>query len=325
MTMMASPDFSIVSPVYGCEICLEELCGRIKGALARIEKTFEIILVCDGSPDESWDRICELASLDPRIVGIRLARNYGQHYAISAGLEHARGEWIVVMDCDLQDVPEEIPSLYAKATEGYDLVFAQRVDRQDSWGKRFFSKAFYRVLSYLTGTRYEASTANFGIFSARAIAEVNSMPERSRFFPLMVRWAGYRMALLPTEHASRKAGKSAYGFGKLARLALEIILSYSDKPLRLLAKLGLWFSAAAFLLVIFSLYRYAHGSVAVAGYTSIIASIWLLGGLIISGLGIVGLYVGRVFNDIKARPYYVVAEYQNRAEQRQPEKGTQVC
>ncbi len=137
------------------------------------------------------------------------------------------------------------------------------------------------------------------------------MRERSRFFPLMVRWAGYRTASIPVEHAPRKTGKSTYSFIKLLRLALEIVLSYSDKPLRLLAKLGLAFSAAAFCLVLFSLYRYLHGSVAVAGYTSIIASIWLLGGIIISGVGVVGLYVGRMFNDIKGRPYYVVDERLN--------------
>jgi len=323
--MIKRPDFSIVSPVYGCEGCLEELCERIQRTIAGLGKTLEIILVCDGSPDHSWERIRELSLRDPRIIGIRLTRNYGQHYAISAGLEHARGEWIVVMDCDLQDLPEEIEALYTKASDGYDLVFAQRVDRQDSWGKRFLSKAFYRVLSYLTGARYDASTANFGIFSARAIAEVNAMPERSRFFPLMVRWAGYRVALLPTEHAARKSGESAYRFGKLVRLAVEIILSYSDKPLRLLAKLGLWFSAAAFLLVILSVYRYVYGAVAVAGYTSIIASVWLLGGLIISSVGMVGLYVGRVFNDIKGRPYYVVAEYLNRGNPARPEEGGNVC
>lgn len=309
--MTMRPYFSIVSPVYGCEGCLEELCDRILGTAAKLGKTCEIILVCDASPDQSWQRIRELAERDPRIAGIRLARNYGQHYAISAGLEHARGEWIVVMDCDLQDVPEEIAALYAKANEGYDLVFAQRVDRKDAWTKRFLSKAFYRILSYLTGTTYDASTANFGIFSARAIAKVNAMPERVRFFPLMVRWAGYRMALLPAEHAQRTIGKSTYRFGNLLRMALEIIMSYSDKPLRLLAKLGLLFSAAAFLLVLLSMYRYIHGDVAVAGYTSIIASVWLLGGLIISGVGMVGLYVGRVFNDIKGRPYYAVDESLN--------------
>lgn len=308
---MPPPFFSIVSPVYGCEGCLEELCDRVLSTVAKLDKTCEIILVCDASPDRSWQRIRELASRDPRISGIRLARNFGQHYAISAGLEHARGQWVVVMDCDLQDVPEEIAALYAKANGDYDLVFAQRTDRKDAWTKRFLSKTFYRVLSYLTGTTYDASTANFGIFSARAIAKVNAMPERVRFFPLMVRWAGYRMALQPVAHAARKQGRSAYGFGKLIRLAIDIVLSYSDKPLRLLAKIGLLFSLAAFLLVLFSVYRYLHGAVAVAGYTSIIASIWLLGGLIISGLGVVGLYVGRVFNDIKRRPYYAVDECLN--------------
>lgn len=322
---MPPPFFSIVSPVYGCEGCLEELCDRILNTVAGLGKTCEIILVCDASPDRSWQRIHELAGRDPRISGIRLARNFGQHYAISAGLEHVRGQWVVVMDCDLQDVPEEIAALYAKADEGYDLVFAQRLERQDAWTKRFFSKAFYWMLGYLTGTAYDASTANFGIFSARAIAKVNAMPERVRFFPLMVRWAGYRMALLPTAHAQRAVGKSTYRFGKLLRMALEIIMSYSDKPLRLLAKLGLAFSVAAFCLVLFSLYRYLHGNVAVAGYTSIIASIWLLGGIIISGVGVVGLYVGRVFNDIKGRPYYAVDEYLNPQDTGAQEKGSDTC
>lgn len=309
--MATRPFFSIISPVYGCEGCLEELCERILRTVAKLDKTCEIILVCDASPDQSWQRIRELTDRDPCIAGIRLARNYGQHYAISAGLEHARGQWIVVMDCDLQDVPEEIAALYAKANDGYDLVFAQRTDRKDAWTKRFLSKAFYLVLSYLTGTIYDASTANFGIFSARAIAKVNAMPERVRFFPLMVRWAGYRMALQPVAHAARKHGRSAYGLGKLIRLAIDIVLSYSDKPLRLLAKIGLLFSLAALLLVLFSIYRYLRGGVVVAGYSSIIASIWLLGGLIIFGLGVVGLYVGRVFNDIKRRPYYAVDECLN--------------
>jgi glycosyltransferase involved in cell wall biosynthesis len=320
MSAGGRPDLSVVVPVYGCEGCLEELCSRIAATITRLTKTFEIILVCDGSPDRSWVRIRELALHDSRIKGIRLTRNYGQHYAISAGIEHACGQWIVVMDCDLQDIPEEIAALYQKANEGYDLVFAQRVGRQDTWLKRFLSKAFYRVLSYLTGTRYDASTANFGIFSSRAVAEVNAMPERSRFFPLMVRWAGYRITLLPVTHAPRRSGNSAYNLRKSIRLALEIVLSYSDKPLRLLAKLGLLFSAAAFLLVLFSLYRYLDGAVAVAGYTSIIASIWLLGGIVICGVGVVGLYVGRVFNDIKGRPYYAVDEYLNFAD-RSPRHG----
>ena len=305
------PELSIVVPVYGCEGCLEELSDRIHATLERMGASFEIVLVCDASPDRSWDRIRELARRDARIRGLRLTRNFGQHRAISAGLEHAQGRWIVVMDCDLQDTPESIEPLYAKAREGHDIVFAQRTDRQDAFSKRLFSRGFYRVLGYLTGTRYDASTASFGVFSARTIAAVNALPERDRFFPLMVRWTGFPATLLPVPHAPRQTGKTSYSFGKLLRLALEIILSYSDKPLRLVVKTGLLFSAISFLLVIFSLYRYLHGEVAVAGYTSIIASIWFLGGLMIFCSGVVGLYVGRMFNEVKQRPYYVINERVN--------------
>ena len=309
--MADDPYLSVVSPVYGCEGCIEELCARVQVALASIGGRHEIILVCDGSPDDSWQRIAELAARDPRIVGIRLTRNFGQHFAISAGLEHARGEWIVVMDCDLQDRPDAIPALHSKAREGYDIVFAQRIERQDSWAKRLFSWAFFRVLSYMTGTFCDPRTANFGIFSARAIAMVNSMPERSRCFPLMVRWAGYPATSIPVAHAPRASGRSSYRFGALLRMAVDIILSWSDKPLRLLARVGLLFSIAAFVLVAVSVYRYFRGEIAVAGYTSIIAAIWLVGGVLMSGLGVTGLYVGRVFNDIKRRPYYAIDECLN--------------
>jgi len=309
--MTAHPDLSIVSPVYACDGCLEDLCERLCRTLDGMHASHEIILVCDASPDDSWQRIREIASRDHRVIGLRLARNVGQHCAISAGLQHAVGAWVVVMDCDLQDVPEEIPALLAKAREGHDIVFAQRVERQDTWLKRLASRGFYRLLGYLTGTRYDASTANFGVFSARAIQAVNALPERGRFFPLMVRWAGYPTAVLPVSHAKRASGKTTYTFRKLFRLAIEIVLAYSDKPLRLVAKAGVLLSLVAFALAGWSVYRYLNGDVAVAGYTSIIASIWLLGGATIFCVGVVGLYVGRMFNDIKQRPYYTVDETVN--------------
>lgn len=311
--MTVRPYFSIVSPVYACDGCLEDLCERLRRVLDDMHVSYEIILVCDASPDDSWRRIHEIASRDPRVTGLRLARNVGQHCAISAGLEHAKGDWIVVMDCDLQDVPEEIPALYAKAQEGHDIVFAQRVERQDTWFKRLASRCFYRLLGYLTDTRYDASTANFGVFSKRAIRAVNALPERGRFFPLMVRWAGYPAAVLPVTHARRAQGKTTYSFGRLLRLAVEIVLSYSDKPLRLVAKLGVAFSLFAVALAAWSVYRFLQGEVAVAGYTSIVASVWLLGGIIIFCTGVVGLYIGRMFNEIKQRPYYAIRETVNLA------------
>lgn len=304
------PVLSIVSPVYGCAACLPDLCTRIDAALATLHVAYEVILVCDASPDDSWERIVQLAA-DPRIRGLRLARNFGQHHAISAGLRIARGEWIVVMDCDLQDQPEAIPSLWAKAQEGYDVVCAQRIHRQDTLFKRLSSQLFYRVLGYLTDSSYDASTANFGIYSARVVAVINSMPERGRFFPLLVHWTGFKRTAIPVEHGERARGKTSYSFGRLVRLALDVVVSYSDKPLRLVAKLGLGFALLSFFLVAFSAYRYFRNDVTVAGWTSVLASIWLVGGIVISCLGVVGIYLGRIFTEIKQRPHHVVAEQIN--------------
>ena len=302
---------SVVSPVYGCEGCLEHLVERVKAAAATTGMALEIILVNDGSPDGSWQRIAELARVHPEVRGVRLSRNFGQHFAIAAGIEHARGELVAVMDCDLQDLPEELPKLVAAAKSGSDIALAQRTERQDSPLKRFTSFAFYKLLGYLTDVRQDHSTANFGVFSRKVIDVVNAMPEADRCFPLMVKWTGLPTTLVPVGHARRGEGRSGYDLGKLLRLALNIVLSYSDKPLRMVVKVGLAFSALAFLIVLLSVYRYSVGDIAVAGYTSIVASIWLLGGVMILCIGITGLYLGRLFNDAKGRPYYVVSEYVN--------------
>lgn len=302
---------SVVSPVYGCESCLEQLVERVKAAVAPTGLTLEILLVNDGSPDGSWNRIVELTALHPEVRGLRLSRNFGQHYAIAAGIEHARGEWVAVMDCDLQDLPEELPRLLEAARAGHDVVFAQRTERRDPPLKRLASFAFFKLLSYLTDVPQDHSTANFGVFSRKLIDTVNRMPEADRCFPLMVKWTGFRTALVQVEHASRESGNSGYSLGKLLRLATNIVLSYSDKPLRLVVRLGLVFSLLAFVIVLSSIYLYMAGDIAVAGFTSIVASIWLLGGIMIFCIGITGLYLGRLFNAAKARPYYVVSEYLN--------------
>lgn len=307
-TVAPPPDISVVSPVYGCSGCLEDLVDRIRRALSPTGHSFEILLVDDASPDGAWDRIVHLSALQPEVRGIRLSRNFGQHNAIAAGLSHARGSRVVVMDCDLQDVPEQIPRLLEAADRGADIVLAQRVERQDALGKRLGSYLFHRLLSWLTDVRQDHSVANFGVYSRKVVDAINAMPEVERFFPLMVRWTGLPTAYVPVDHAERTSGRSGYNLGKLARLALHIVLSYSDKPLRLVVKLGLLFSLVSILIVALSLWRYFIGDVQVAGFTSIIASIWLLGSVMILCTGLVGLYVGRLFNESKRRPSYVVRE-----------------
>ena len=311
MNTASTPAISVVSPVYCCGNCLRELCARLATVLSAIDDHYEIILIDDASPDGAWSVMRDLCATDPRIKAVGLSRNFGQHYAIAAGLEHARGDRIVVMDCDLQDRPEEIAALYAKAREGHDVVFAERETRRDSWLKRTSSRVFIALLNYLSGADYDYRTANFGIYSRAVIDAIRSMGDQSRFFPVMVRWTGFRTTSIPVQHDARADGGSSYSLRKLLRLALDIILSYSDKPLRVVAGLGIIVSIIALGMTAFSLYRYLHGDVSVAGYTSVIASMWLLAGVTLFCMGIIGLYVGRVFESVKFRPTFIVRERLN--------------
>lgn len=304
----AAPDLSIVSPVYGCVGCLEELVERIKAAVGRMDMRYEILLVDDASPDGAWQRIREITALHPQVRGIRLSRNFGQHAAISAGLSEANGAIVVVMDCDLQDQPEEIPALVSALGGGVSVVLASREDRQDGAFKRLGSRLFYKTLGWLTDSNYDHTTANFGAYSRQVVDVVNSMQEADRFFPLIVRWIGFQSSSIPVVHAKRAEGKSSYSLSGLLRLAAKVVFSFSDKPLRILVKTGVLLSMFALLIVGYSVFQYFNGSATVAGFTSIIASIWLLGGAMIASVGVVGMYVGRIFNQTKARPNFLISE-----------------
>ncbi|AYA37185.1 glycosyltransferase [Hymenobacter oligotrophus] len=300
------PFISVVSPVYQAAAVLPELVERLVAELHRISSEFEIILVDDGSTDASWACIAELATAEQRIRGLRLSRNFGQHHAITAGLDIARGTWVVVLDCDLQDRPEEISALYLKAQDGYDVVLAARQHRQDGWMKRISSRWFYGALSYLSGVKQNPDVANFGIYHHRVIATVQQLRESIRYFPTMVRWAGFRQCTLPVQHLESKR-PTTYNIGRRLRLATDIMLAYSDKPLRLTVYTGLLISALAFMLGTVTLIRFALGQITVPGYASLFILMSFFSGLIILVLGIVGLYVGKTFEGVRNRPLYVVA------------------
>ncbi len=297
---------SVVSPVYKAEKIVDELTRRIQEAVSGITNDYEIILVEDGSADAGWQKIEAQSVLDNRVKGIKLSRNFGQHNAITAGLDHCKGEWVVVMDCDLQDRPEEIPRLYKKALEGYDIVYARRRQRQDSFLKKIFSKLFYKLFAWLSGVPQDGSIANFGIYSAKAIQAVNELREPLRSFATMIKWVGFKSSGIWVEHAERQDGKTTYSFKKLVQLAMDISLAFSDKPLKLTVKLGAVIAFSAFLFGVFTIYRYFTGQITAAGYTSLIVSLWFLSGLIIFILGVIGLYLGKVFEGIKARPLYII-------------------
>lgn len=311
MSEKINPIISIVSPVYNAEQVLVELVQRIETTVQQFTNHYEIILVEDRGPDQSWNIIKDIAAKNTKVKGLKLSRNFGQHYAITAGLDHSQGEWIVVMDCDLQDVPEEIKNLYIKAQEGYDVVLARRKVRKDSFSKRLFSNLFYRFLGYLTGSKHDKGVANFGIYHQKVIRSVNAMRESIRFFPTMVRWVGYRQTIIDVNHAARTEGETNYNFKRLLRLALDIILAYSDKPIRLTIKFGFLMAIGALIMALITFLRWLSGDIEVLGYTSLIISIWLLSGILLSTLGVIGLYVGKTFEGVKNRPIYFVDESVN--------------
>ena len=302
------PLISVVVPVYGCRTCLFELCSRITTTVENIPAQLEIILVNDASPDHAWETIKQLHKEDQRIRGINLARNFGQHYAITAGLDHANGDWIVVMDCDLQDQPEEIPNLYHKALEGYEVVFGKRVHRQDKWLKRKSSQAFYRVYDYFTGLTSDHSVANFSINSKMVIDGFKQMREQNRIFPMFIQWMGYESASIEIEHSERKKGKSSYNLGKLITLATDAIISQSNKPLRLSIQLGFLIASISFIYGLYLFAKYFFLDEPVQGWTSVMVSIYFIAGLMFFNFGIIGLYIGKIFNETKARPLYLIRE-----------------
>jgi polyisoprenyl-phosphate glycosyltransferase len=301
-------EISIVIPLYKCSKNLEELNTRLLSVLKSLTKDFEIIYVNDASPENDWIIVKRFAQKNKRIKGINLSRNFGQHAAITVGLQAASGNWIVVMDGDLQDQPEEIPKFYDKTHEGFDIVLGQRTKRNDKWLKKFYSKIFYRVFSYLTDTVQDPSIGNFGVYNKKVIHAVLSMQDYYRFFPTMVQWVGFNITKVPIRHEERKHGTSAYSFGKMLKLAFSTIIAFSNKPLWLTVKLGILISTTAFVMGIDYLIRYFSGKIIVTGYTSLILSIWLLSGIIIIILGILGIYIGNIFDKAKNRPIYIKSE-----------------
>lgn len=272
---------------------------------------FEVILVNDGSPDNDWAEICSIAKNDNRIRGISLSRNFGQHNAIFAGLNQAKNEWVVVMDCDLQDMPEEIEKLYNKAQEGYDVVFAQRINRKDNFSRKFLSMAFYGVLNYLAEIQLDRTVANFGVYHNKVIRSICSTKDKTLYFPALVKWTGFKSASIPVNHSERLFGKTSYSFRRLFKLGANVIIAYSEKPLKLVVQFGLYISGISLILILYNLYKYFRGAVGVLGWESLMLSLWFLGGMVIFILGIIGLYLGRIFQNSNDRPVFIIDKVTN--------------
>ena len=299
--------YSIVAPVYNERDNLETLYARLKPVLEQLAgDSWEIVLTDDGSRDDSWSVIQRLHERDPRVVGLRFSRNFGHHLALTAGLDMARGQRVVTMDSDLQDQPEELPKLAAKMDEGYDVVYATRVDRHHAQQKQAMSKIFFWLLNTLSDVPYPITGAVFRMMSRRFVDELNKLRERHRLFTGLTAWLGFRQTSVDVVHGERHAGTTKYTMGKMLTLALDSITAFSAKPLYYVVYLGLAIAAISVLFAAYIVVRYFVVGYSMQGYGSLMTAITFIGGLILMVLGIIGQYIGRIFEQQKGRPLYIV-------------------
>lgn len=298
---------SIVVPVYRAEGCLEELYSRLKNSISPLTEDFEILLVEDCGGDRSWELIVQIAKQDPRVRGFQFSRNFGQHFGITAGLDAARGDWVVVMDCDLQDRPEDIPRLYQKALEGYDVVLGKRMNtRKHPIWKRILTRFFYRSFTYLADFEMAYDFSNFRIMSRKVVDQFCQMREATRFFAGLMNWMGHPTVSVEVAHDDRASGKSSYSLRKLFHLAFDTIIAFSDKPLRIAVRVGFLTTFGAFSFGIYFTYLALFKGIPITGWTSLIVSLYFIGGMIMGTLGVMGIYLGKIFDQTKGRPLYII-------------------
>lgn len=299
---------SIVSPVYNCRDCLCALVERVEAGFAGSDLEWELILVDDRGPDRPWEVIRDLARANPRVRGVQLARNHGQHLAIWAGLAAARGDCVAVIDCDLQDDPAAIPELYERLQKDQvDAVVVNRGVWSDSVFRRMASRAFYGTVKSLTGIRIN-NIGNFGIYSRRLVDILLMYQEQEVFLPIMVSLSGLPTVQHTLTRGERHAGESAYSIRRLLTLAVAIIIRFTDRPLKLSVIAGLLFSGVSALASLLLLVLWLLGTFTVPGWTSTILSLWFLSGLIMATLGVHGFYLGRVFREVQRRPRILVEQ-----------------
>ena len=299
---------SIVIPVLNEETLIKELIRRVATSSQVVTKDYEILIIDDGSNDDTWGQIIGEARSDRKIRGIKLSRNFGHHYAISAGIHNATGDWIVVMDGDLQDRPEVIPQLYAEANLGFEVVFVSRINRPE---KRYYliaQRLFYFGLKKISGIYFDPTQANFSIISKKVGQAFKLFPENARFYVSTIKWLGFKTGTITAEHGKRYSGTPSYTFKKRVRLAAEIIIAFSERPLRVSIYFGVLVSILSMIGMIIIFYKSLVSGYDAIGWPSLMVSIYFLGGTILTVLGILGIYVGQIFREVKERPLYVIQD-----------------
>ncbi len=298
---------SVVIPCYNEQDVLPKLHSGLLAVLEELKIEFDVILVDDGSVDNTWSLISDLNKNDPRFKGIKLSRNYGHQIALTSGLDQAEGQVVVIMDADLQDPPEVIPEMIEKWFEGYDVVYGKRKKREgDSPSKKFFAYWFYRVMTLLSGMSIPQDTGDFRLMDKKALTAFRELRERQRFIRGMVSWIGFNQCPVHYDRPKRAAGTTKYPFRKSLLLAIDAITSFSYAPLRLASLLGFLLSLFAFLYIGVVIILKILG-INFPGYTSLMATILLLGGVQLIVLGVIGEYLGRIYEEVKDRPLYYLS------------------
>ncbi|MFN8283938.1 MAG: glycosyltransferase family 2 protein [Chitinophagales bacterium] len=302
-------EISVVIPIFNEEANIHLLHERLVNAVSSITNNYELIFVNDGSKDKSLFIIKELATKFPQVKYIDFSKNFGHQIAVYAGLEHAQGNSIVIIDADLQDPPELIKDLYTKLQQGYDVVFAQREQRVgESWHKLLTAKIYYRVLNQLSEVEIPLDTGDFRIISKKVKDIILSMPEQNKFLRGQIAWTGFNQTSVLYKREERYAGSTNYPYSKMLKFAFDGITSFSNIPLRLATYLGFLVSFVAFLVIVYTLYQKYFKHDTVPGWSSLMVSILFIGGVQLICLGIIGEYLGRIMDNVKKRPLYIVKD-----------------
>jgi glycosyltransferase involved in cell wall biosynthesis len=303
------PVFSIIAPIYNEKESMPELYRRVSAVLDKLGDPWELILVSDGCSDGSTELILDLAAKDPRVRPVIFARNFGHQIAATAGLDYSRGDAVIIIDADLQDPPEVIADLVAKWREGYEVVYAVRAEREgESWFKLWTASLFYQLIFRITDVKIPMDTGDFRLMDRKVVAVMNSMREKARFLRGMSAWVGFRQVGVPYKRAARFAGSTKYPFSKMLKLALTAITGFSHAPLQLATYLGFIAAGLAAVFIPVVIIERLTGAQAFVGQASTLVAVLFLGGVQLICVGILGEYIGRIYDEVKGRPLYIVRQ-----------------
>ncbi len=300
-------ELSVVIPIYNEELIIDELYKQLSESVSKITSDYELIFVNDGSRDNSFSKISQLAAVDKKVFFINFSRNFGHQIAVTAGIDSCSGNAIVIIDGDLQDPPELIREMYSKHKEGFEVVYARRTDRKgESWFKKMTAKLFYRLLRKSTKIDIPIDTGDFRLIDRKVADYLKLMPEQNKFLRGQIAWLGFRQTHVLFAREKRKFGKTGYSFSKMLHFAMDGITSFSDKPLTLVTRSGFFISFLSFIIILYAIYSHYFLNRTITGWTSLIISSMFVGGIQLISIGIIGEYISRINKNVLNRPLYIV-------------------